>query len=564
MAITIERLLAWDLDGLRVNGRAIRADADTVRALATSLADPARRWRGRAALAAADTDARLREELTRLGDSLMLAGATLAAAAAALELVQGSAMRARDYAAQHSLTVYPDGRVVVPPILTNPNPAPDSPALLRYSEQLRVAEHASALARAALDAAEEADAEAAVAIADAGAQSRRLSFLTEFGMPASWLGAMERVLRMTTAATVISQLSRRNLPDAGAPVADVAAWWSTLSADERKRLVAAFPDHLGGLEGIPAAARHAANSAVLHRELQVARLAVENAGPTWVAGYSFNSGSANRLAMLEAVRRQLAADPSRRLLVLDPRGAGLAAVAVGDVDTADHVAVLVPGLEQDVKEDLDNVVWNAERLQRTADAWTGRIAPGEKVAAVAWLGYRTPTVLTVASPIKALRGAPKLDGFVRGVDASREAARVFDGGRPGAHLTVVGHSYGSLTAGLSVRRATPVDDLVFIGSPGVGSWSTSALSVPAGHVYVGKAARDTVTYTEWFGPDPATCGFGTSRFQTDGGLDSLTGQELTGSHGHSEYFEMHSESVRNIALIAIDRPQEVTRARCVW
>jgi hypothetical protein len=356
-------------------------------------------------------------------------------------------------------------------------------------------------------------------------------------------------------------LARRSLPRAGSSPADVAAWWSTLSAGERARLVAEFPDHLGSLDGVPAAARHAGNTAVLQRELHLAQLAVANAGPTWVAGYSFNSAPGRRLALLESVHSQLVSDPARRLLVLDPRGSGLAAIALGDVDTAHHVAVVVPGLDKDVRQDNDNIVWNASRLHRTAGELTNQVAQGEQVAAVAWLGYRTPTIWNVWSEGSARRGAPQLDGFVRGVDTSREAARVFDGNRPGAHLTVVAHSYGSLTAGLVARNPTPIDELVFIGSPGVGAKTAGSLAMPAGHVYAGVGDGDKVRLAPRFGRHPGREAFGARVFQTDGGLDPLTCEPLLGSNGHSEHFTLRSESVRNISLIVLDRADAVTYVR---
>lgn len=69
---------------------------------------------------------------------------------------------------------------------------------------------------------------------------------------------------------------------------------------------------------------------------------------------------------------------------------------------------------------------------------------------------------------------------------------------PGGHLTVLGHSYGSLTASLALQDlnaqgAHPVNDVVFYGSPGLELYSPAQLGLDHGHAYVMQAPHDPIT-----------------------------------------------------------------------
>lgn len=64
-----------------------------------------------------------------------------------------------------------------------------------------------------------------------------------------------------------------------------------------------------------------------------------------------------------------------------------------------------------------------------------------------------------------------------------------------SHLTLIGHSYGSTTAGHAAHdQPVDVDDIVFLGSPGVGGDTDHAdeLHVDDGHVWTGLNSRDIV------------------------------------------------------------------------
>ena len=103
-------------------------------------------------------------------------------------------------------------------------------------------------------------------------------------------------------------------------------------------------------------------------------------------------------------------------------------------------------------------------------------SPGaDAVAAVTWLDYEAPQwdellepSHSVLLPLDAERAGAPLASFVVGIDAARERA---------PHLTLLGHSYGSTTAGFALQVGTGVDDAVLFGSPGLG---TSERRGPAG------------------------------------------------------------------------------------
>ena len=288
-------------------------------------------------------------------------------------------------------------------------------------------------------------------------------------------------------------------PPPGTPPDAVRQWWAALTSDERDRAVLAWPAELGALDGLPAAVRSTANERRLDRD--VAALQGQQ---------SLTPEQLRWLGNCLVVRQQLAAaraaDGSAQLLVFDPTAFGYqgrAAIAVGDVDTADNVAFLVPGLGSDVLGSTASLTVTALRVETEAH----RVAPAETTATVAWVGYDAPSLAGGIFDDAAEDGAELLADDVLAVQASRQLA---------PHLTVVAHSYGSTTAGVALRdNETGTDDLVLVGSPGAGVEHAADLDVPAGHVFVGASSRDPVSYVDRFGADPAQESFGAVRFEAE-------------------------------------------------
>ena len=306
------------------------------------------------------------------------------------------------------------------------------------------------------------------------------------------------------AASDLRGLVARN-PDPAA----VAAFFKGLDPDVADALARERPELVGNLDGAPIPLRYAANAEAIDRE--ITRLQADGVGD--------DDPRLRKLRELD--------DPSRHFLLFDPAGDGRAAEVFGDLTTARHVAVVVPGMNND----LDNFTGgDAERVQHQASQFDP-----DQVATIQWLGYDTPEGATTLGTGAAEPGAEALPQFVEGIRAQRSER---------LHWTVIGHSYGSLVTGMAESgQGLDVDETVLVGSPGVGVDHASDLG--DGNVWVGLADWDLVGYSGWFGPNPHDKGFGATRFHT-GDVS-----------GHSSYFNEGSESLRNIGLIAAGYLDEV-------
>ena len=347
-------------------------------------------------------------------------------------------------------------------------------------------------------------------------------------------------------------------PDPG----EVARWWAGLDPDARAILERERPALVGGLDGLPAAVRDRANRVVLagaqedarREELAARSRLVRTVDPVELAsiGWELHEVRA-RLARLGAVAAAIDA-PGRALLDLevDPRadaGSGVrAAVARGDVDAAAHVGVFTAGFTTGVDE-LPGRLGELDALAAAA---------GPGTAAVAWYGYDAPQAHEVADPDRSVlgrapadEGAPRLASFLDGLDAARPGRE--------AHVTAIGHSYGSVVTAAAVApgAAEGVDDVVYLGSPGVGE----VPGRPPGHAWVVEAAGDPVADTAWFGPDP-------NRMPGVTGLSAREvvlpdGRVLAESRGHGAYLTPGTTSASNVAAVVGDRPQDAVLDRGV-
>jgi hypothetical protein len=326
----------------------------------------------------------------------------------------------------------------------------------------------------------------------------------------------------------------------------VTGWWTWLTGDERARLVRARPAAVGRLTGLPAVVRDVANRRVLARDLAVPR-----PGPT----YGDWRPQARRWAALavSAALARVPVDPMTRrpvavrLVGYAPAafgGDGRVVVAVGDPDTAENVAVLVPGMDNDLLHSAAGLVDDAARVRAAAR----RLEPAETTAAVGWLNYEAPGLRSVASAGAALAAGPLLARDLRAV-----------AGRPVApHLTVVGHSYGTVAVGVAQRAGpTGASDVVLLGSPGAGVGRAAALNVPPGHVYVGASSRDPVSYVDRFGLDPTHERFGAVRFQAE---DPTRNPSRLAVSDHLKYYRPGSESLTNLARVVAGDGDQVDRA----
>ncbi|MGW1073168.1 alpha/beta hydrolase [Streptomyces sp. NPDC002537] len=348
-----------------------------------------------------------------------------------------------------------------------------------------------------------------------------------------------------------------------------AEWWKKLSQEKRANLLASFPDQIGGLDGLPAVVRDRANRDYL----------------PMLMGKLDGQGDEESKTMLKGLRGideklRKGSVPPMFLLGIGDQGNGRAVVSYGNPDTSRNVSVYVPGLGTKLNGDFADGGLN--RAFYTVD---GARVYDKSTASIVWLGYDAPQSMDVMDKKRAEAGAPAYQSFLQGVRAANE--------NPNAHVTAIGHSYGSLTLGRATQRSggLPVDDIVLVGSPGTGVEKAEDLGVGKDHVYVGAAQNDLVTWAPskgtvnevaaggivptvgryladkvlgrddhhlWFGRDPASKGFGAHRFKVDDGpIPVLDGDGVTPAH--SNYFNPHKDkqSADNIAAVVAGRPDLV-------
>ncbi|TWX37227.1 hypothetical protein ES689_11210 [Frigoribacterium sp. ACAM 257] len=327
----------------------------------------------------------------------------------------------------------------------------------------------------------------------------------------------------------------------------VSSWWAALDPSRQLALVARVPGLVGNLEGVPYTARDDANRLFL----VAARAAVDERRGTGDERRDDDARAEMLGQVAAAVGGRAAGDAERHLVALDTVLPGRAAVSVGDLDTADDVSVLVPGMFFTVGSQLVDWTDTAGELYDEQRSWTYLLARADssgldQVAVVAWLGYRTPDLTNVYGLDLARAGADRLEDAITGLDATRASSP--------ARVTVVAHSYGSTTATLALSAgAVSVDSLVLLGSPGSVVPSASMLDVAGDDVYAAAGSFDPVAGSGYFGADPGTAGFGAVLLHTGGGADDYTGRALAAALGHNSYLVPGTETMRSTALIGLGR-----------
>ncbi|MEV4533605.1 alpha/beta hydrolase [Asanoa sp. NPDC049518] len=354
----------------------------------------------------------------------------------------------------------------------------------------------------------------------------------------------------------------RHRPAAGASPRSVREWWAGLTSAERRWLLVHEPLHVGRLDGVPVAARDQANRALLagwRADLVRERAeAVRTAMPRHAA-VSASLRLVGLISGIDAVDARLSAETGERayLLSLVPEGDGRVVLALGDPDRADNVLAYVPGMTADLTAVRDDLARTEAMSARAAT-----VDPAQRTSTVLWLDYDAPSHLGEAVfATRAHDAGPGLHRFAEGLRATHEG--------PPAHQTVLGLSYGSLTVGATASSTgLSADNLIFVGSPGVGVDHASALGLPASRVWSTTAADDPIAYLApgwqepfnrlgaelanpfrpdlrphpnedlWFGPNPSNPDFGAQVFTSDPG-------------GHSGYWRADNDALTDIARIAL-------------
>lgn len=353
----------------------------------------------------------------------------------------------------------------------------------------------------------------------------------------------------------IAALAILGMPFLFADPKAMAKWWKGLSGAEQNAVIAAYPERIGSADGVPSSARDRANRQLLDDDL--AELTQKETDGLLTADEKkrLENARATRKALKTAddyVMPGTEDHPGGSLWLYDPGafgGDGRVAIAVGDLDTADDVSVQIPGIKTEMS-DAPGYAQNAADLYESA-RYDG---DGSSVATMFWLGYDTPEGAIdwdTMTEGRAKDGGERLATAVDGLRASRPDDR--------AHMTAIGHSYGSTaTSYAATDHNLDVDDVALIGSPGTGpAGHASDFSVGKDNVYVGRNSRDLVAYLgdegwakkDWveagLGMDPSSENFDANRFEAE----AINRGDHRNTDDHSRYYDRDSESLYNLGRI---------------
>ncbi|MFI9329339.1 alpha/beta hydrolase [Kitasatospora sp. NPDC052868] len=336
-------------------------------------------------------------------------------------------------------------------------------------------------------------------------------------------------------------LAESYIPDGKDPQKN-AEWWKGLTPGQQETYLALNAARIGSLDGLPATVRDEANRLVLDQKLDALQ-----AGTPASFGLDQTTYDKRKAALAEIKKKlEETADAKNEthqmfLLGIDPEaygGDGRAIVATGNPDKATHTSVFVPG----TNTELPGVPGQIDLIRRLQTYAVGAAKEGETVAVISYLGYDTPESI------------PKASNPMRGLDAADDMRRFSDGlrvahGEPKTHLSYIAHSYGSFAVGVadSEKGGLQADDIVTLGSPGMGVLTADQLTVNPDHLWIGEATDDPTRLVGGFslGPSPHIVGFGGHNIEID-------------TSGHGGYWDDKTQSMINQGNIIAGRKPTTT------
>nr|WP_203644204.1 alpha/beta hydrolase [Streptomyces sp. SID14478] len=314
----------------------------------------------------------------------------------------------------------------------------------------------------------------------------------------------------------------------------LAHFFASLTPHEQSRLTARYPLAVGNMNGAPIELRYRANRLALDQARQVEAKRIHDNRLSAV-GHDDAKQRMKRFALLSG--------PDRKILAFDPLGNGRVAEVFGNLDKAQRVSVVVPG--------VDTNVLTFQRTFRKYSAPVGMArslyaaehaaSPRTRTAVIAWADYTAPSGLGVdaATAMRADDGAVRLNAMLRGLPGRSPVA-------------LYCHSYGSVVCGVAAHALpSRVSDIAVAGSPGMRAESASDLHTHA-RVWAARDKDDwiqDVPYMEvgglGHGADPVSSGFGARVVSA------------ADAKGHTGYFEPGTESLSNFAEIGTGSYQSV-------
>ncbi|MDI3389711.1 alpha/beta hydrolase [Streptomyces sp. B-S-A8] len=327
------------------------------------------------------------------------------------------------------------------------------------------------------------------------------------------------------------------LPDPHAPAARIAHFFDTLTGSQKLRLARSHPLAVGNLAGAPVTLRYQANRIALDRARGVERQRMHDKRLSEQGRHQ----AGRRMNRFESLMR-----PERQILAFDPMGPGRVAEVLGDLNRAERVSVVVPGVDT-----------NLLTFQKTHGRYTAprgmagalyreqqKRSPKTRSAVIAWADYTAPAGLGMdaATAKRAEDGSVRLNSLVRTLPGASEVA-------------LYCHSYGSVVCGVAARKLPPrVTDIAVAGSPGMRAENVGGLHTDA-RVWAMRDSDDWIQDVPHMelgglghGADPVSKAFGARVVSAQGAV------------GHTGYFQPGTESLRNFARIGVGQYDAVSCA----
>ncbi|WP_406445806.1 alpha/beta hydrolase family protein [Streptomyces sp. NBC_01613] len=330
----------------------------------------------------------------------------------------------------------------------------------------------------------------------------------------------------------------QQLPDPDAAPARLSRFFASLTAQERTDLARRYPLAVGNMNGAPVALRYRANRLALadQRKVELKRMHDSRLSP---AG---QQEAGRRMHRYEALMHE-----GRHILAFDPDGAGRVAEVIGNLQKAERVSVVVPGVDTDLLTfQRTNSMYRAPvGMAKSLYAAEKAASPKTRTAVIAWADYTAPAGLGIdsATAMRAEEGAVRLNAMVRGLPGS-------------APVSLFCHSYGSVVCGVAAHTLPRrVADIAVAASPGMRVEKASHLDTSA-QVWAMRDATDWVQDVPYLelgglghGADPVSAAFGARVLSA------------RGAKGHAGYFEPGTESLLNFAEIGVGAYRSVHCAR---
>jgi hypothetical protein len=337
------------------------------------------------------------------------------------------------------------------------------------------------------------------------------------------------------------RLAGHDLPDPGASPGRLSRFFASLSDAQRAALARRYPLAVGNMNGAPVTLRYRANRLALAEAVRTERARMHDSRLTPAGQHE----AGRRMHRFEAM-----GSPERQILAFDPEGSGRVAEVFGDLDRAQRISVIVPGVDTDLLT-----------FQRTSRRWSAPVgmaealyaaeraeSPATRTAVIAWADYTSPDGLGIdsATGLRAENGAVRLNALLRALP----------GRSPAAPVALFCHSYGSVVCGVAAH-AMPrrVADIAVAGSPGMRVEKAAQLRTGA-RVWAMRDPDDWVRDVPYLelgglghGEDPVSRAFGAR---------VLAAQQ---ARGHGGYFEPGTDSLRNFAHIGVGAYPSVVCAR---